>query len=774
MTELLREEMGFTGLLFTDALRMGAITEGYGGGEAAVLALEAGADVILVPASVSGSAEALIAAVRSGRVTRERVDASVRRILEAKARVGLHQVRTVSLEEVTRRVGVREHREAADRVAALSITLPRDRGQLLPVDPRSGRTILSLTYAAPEDLPAGREFDAVLRTFAPTVESVRIATSATAADLTALLDRAASFDVILFNAYVPPRAGAGTVALSEPVRAFAGELNRRRPTILVSFGNPYLLAALPEMGSYLLAWGDREVSQRAAARAIVGAEAVSGRLPITLPGLHARGEGLTREVIPEVAAIGGATRDALDEAGLVRTREADADTVEGDGADLPLAPTPATPGPGGAGPTVPGPGGPGAMMPLPPEGNPAPPAWRTLPISPLEIDPRSVGMDPAALDSLDAYIRRAIGDSVSPGVAIAVGRRGELVRLRGYGRLDWDPASADVTPFSLYDLASLTKVVGTTAALMILVEEGRVRLEDPVVRYLPEFERGDPRKREVTVEDLLRHRSGLPAFRQFFLATQNSAEVRDAVLSLPLDAAPRTRTLYSDIGFMVLGWVVAEVVGEPLDRFLNRRLYASLGMRDTQFNPDLSERWRIAPTERNSAFRPYLIHGEVHDENAFVLGGVAGHAGLFSSAQDLSVFARLLTMGGMLSPCLHEAAAGVPCGARSIPIEIRFFDGETVARFTRRIDPQVSQGLGWDTPSGNSSSGSFFSARSFGHTGFTGTSIWIDPERDLFVVLLTNRVNSTRENTRHVAFRREVHDRVALAIRDVVIEPRNE
>jgi CubicO group peptidase (beta-lactamase class C family) len=414
------------------------------------------------------------------------------------------------------------------------------------------------------------------------------------------------------------------------------------------------------------------------------------------------------------------------------------------------------------------------MMPLPPEGNPAPPAWRALPISPLEIDPLSVGMDPAALDSLDAYIRRAIGDSVSPGVAIAVGRRGELVRLRGYGRLDWDPASAQVTPFSLYDIASLTKVVGTTSALMILVEEGRVRLEDPVVRYLPEFERGDPRKREVTVEDLLRHRSGLPAFRQFFLATQNSAEVRDAVLSLPLDVAPRNRTLYSDIGFMVLDWVVAEVVGEPLDRFLNRRLFATLGMRDTQFNPDLSERWRIAPTERNSPFRPYLIHGEVHDENAFVLGGVAGHAGLFSSAQDLSVFARLLTMGGMLSPCLHEAAAGVPCGARSIPIEIRFFDGETVARFTRRIDPQVSQGLGWDTPSGNSSSGSFFSARSFGHTGFTGTSIWIDPERDLFVVLLTNRVNSTRENTRHVAFRREVHDRVALAIRDVVIEPRNE
>jgi CubicO group peptidase (beta-lactamase class C family) len=383
-------------------------------------------------------------------------------------------------------------------------------------------------------------------------------------------------------------------------------------------------------------------------------------------------------------------------------------------------------------------------------------------------------MDPVALDSLDAFIRRAIGDSVSPGVAIAVARRGELVRLRGYGRLDWDPASAPVTPFSVYDLASLTKVVGTTSALMLLVEEGRVRLQDPVVRYLPGFLQGDPRKGEVTIEDLLRHRSGLPGYRQFFLETRDPAVLRELVRTLPLEAAPRSRTLYSDLGFIVLGWVVEEAAGEPLDRFLTRRLFIPLGMLDTWFNPDPAERERVAPTERDTAFRPYLIHGEVHDENAFVLGGVTGHAGLFSSAQDLAVFAGMLSRGGMLAPCRFEAAGGIPCGARNIPIEIRFFDEETVARFTRRIDPEISQGLGWDTPSGNSSSGDYFSSRSFGHTGFTGTSIWIDPDLELSVVLLTNRVNSTRENTRHIAFRREVHDRIALAIRDMAILPRED
>jgi CubicO group peptidase (beta-lactamase class C family) len=309
---------------------------------------------------------------------------------------------------------------------------------------------------------------------------------------------------------------------------------------------------------------------------------------------------------------------------------------------------------------------------------------------------------------------------------------------------------------------------------MVLLEEGRVRLEDRVVRYLPEFAAGDPRKSEITIEDLLRHRSGFPAYRQFFLESRDPSVVRASVLSLPLEVAPRTRTLYSDIGFMVLDWVVASVVSEPLDQFLSRRLFVPLGMRDTHFNPDSAERWRIAPTERNSSFRPYLIHGEVHDENAFVLGGVAGHAGLFSSAQDLAVFAGLLAERGMLRPCHFDVKAGVPCGARSIPIEIRFFEEETVARFTQRNDPEVSQALGWDTPSGNSSSGDYFTSLSFGHTGFTGTSIWIDPERDLFVVLLTNRVNATRANTRHVAFRREVHDRVALAIRDMEIVARED
>ena len=552
-----------------------------------------------------------------------------------------------------------------------------------------------------------------------------------------LLARADSFDVVLVNAYVPPRAGAGSVALPDAAQYFIGSLSERWPTVLISLGNPYLLNAVPAIGSYLMAWGDREISQRAAARAVAGAEAIGGRLPITLPGLHDRGEGLEREAIPAVAALANSRRNGPEEAGLVVG------------------------------------GGAGQQTPPVPRGVLAPGSWRSLSISPLEADPGSVGMDGAALEGLDRYVRGALADSVAPGAALAIARRGKLVRLRGYGRLDWEAGSGEVTPFSLYDLASLTKVVGTTTAIMILAEEGVIDLDELVVRYLPEFSRGDVRKAQITIRDLLLHRAGLPPFELFFEELEGADAIRAAVYLTPLDAPPRSEMVYSDIGFMTLGWIVEAATGERLDQFLESRVFSLLGMADTGFNPDLSERERIAPTERDTDYRSYHIVGEVHDENAHAMGGVSGHAGLFSSAQDLAVFANLLGNRGMLEPCDFELGGGVPCGARSAPIRTRLLAEETVRGLRIRAEPGSSRALGWDTPTDQSSSGDYFSAQSFGHTGFTGTSIWVDPELELFVVLLTNRVNPTRENSRHIPFRRAVHDLAAAAISDREVEPRD-
>lgn len=735
MTALLRDEMAFSGLLFTDALRMGAITDGYGAGEAAVLALEAGADVILVPESVPGSIQAVIEAVEEGRVSRSRIDQSVRRILAAKAKVGLQRRRMVDLDDVTRVVGSATHQGVADSIAARAVTLVRDNENIVPLDPERVRRVLSVTYAAPTDIVAGREFNLVLGGLVAGLESARIGPETSQDALEALLERASTFDAVLVSAYVPPRAGAGSVALPEQVRPFVISLSERRPTVLISLGNPYLLSALPTVGSYIVAWGDREVSQRAAARAVSGAEGIGGRLSITLPGLHGRGEGLDRDAIPSISALGDRRGDALDEAGLVRG--------DGDGVR----------------------DGFGDQTPPIPEGSPAPGSWRVEAISPLESDPEGVDMDPDVLAELDAYIVAALADSVAPGAAIAVGRRGRLVRLRGYGRLDWTP-SPSVTPFSLYDLASLTKVVGTTSAIMILLEEGMLGLDELVVQYLPEFSRGDERKSQVTIRDLLLHRSGLPATRRFIEELVGLDAIKGAVYEAPLEADPGSGSVYSDLGFMTLGWIVEAVSGEPLDAFLERRIFGPLGMVDTRYNPDISEIARMAPTESGTSYRPELIIGEVHDENAHAMGGVAGHAGLFSTAQDLSVLAALLANDGMLEACAFVVGSGIPCGARSAPIRVRFFDAETVRGFSVRASPESSRALGWDTPSGRSSSGDFFSVQSYGHTGFTGTSIWIDPELDLFVVLLTNRVNPTRANTRHIAFRRRVHDMAVAAVTD--------
>jgi CubicO group peptidase (beta-lactamase class C family) len=612
------------------------------------------------------------------------------------------------------------------------MTLVRDHDGLLPPDPRALERVLSVTWALPANLMAGREFDATLSALLPAgVEAVRVGPDTPPGTLDELLTRGAEFDRVVLGVYLPPVAGAGSVALPPAFQAFVARMAERAPTVLVSLGNPYLLAALPEVGSYLVAWGDREVSQRAAARAVLGATPIGGRLPISIPPLHRRGEGLDRAADPVMAARGEARGDALDEAGLVR---------RGPGA---------TPGPG----------------------DPPPAAWREARISPLELaDPGTVGMDPDALAALDAYIEAAIGDSVAPGVALAVGRGGRLVRLRGYGQLDWAPGSDPVTPHTLWDLASLTKVLGTTSAVMLLVEQGTLDLDDPVVEHLPEWGRGDPRKGRVTLRDLLLHRAGLPPFRQYFLSHPDGVGIRDAIYDLPLDAEPGQAMVYSDIGFKTLAWVVEAVTGEGLDAFLARRIWNPLGLVDTGFNPQPEVLDRVAPTEV-TADRGH-VRGQVHDENAWVLGGVAGHAGLFSTAAELAVFVQALAGGGAIGGCEHALASGVPC-MRTRPGPVRVLPEGGIRTFTRRAGPESSRALGWDTPSGRSSAGDYFTERAFGHTGFTGTSVWVDPELDLWVVLLTNRVNPTRENSRHIPFRRAVHDAVAGAIVDRPVPPRS-
>ncbi|HEX2167553.1 MAG TPA: serine hydrolase [Longimicrobiales bacterium] len=381
----------------------------------------------------------------------------------------------------------------------------------------------------------------------------------------------------------------------------------------------------------------------------------------------------------------------------------------------------------------------------------------------VDAGPATVGMDPRLNLLLDSIVRQGLGEGAAPGAALAVGRYGRLVHMRGYGRIDTAAAAPVVTDSTLFDMASLTKVVATTTAAMILEEEGRLDLDRPVRDFLPELDAPD--KADITVRMLLTHSGGFVSGAPLWRDAPGRAEFLRSMNERPLAYAPGDSTIYSDWDLIMTGWIVEEITGQPLDDFLEERVWGPLGMRDTGFNP-LSDMTvppgehctvtleeghpllaRIAATEQDTVYRHRPIHGIVHDENACALGGVAGHAGLFSSARDLAVFAQMMLNGG------HYGG-------------VRILDHNTIARWTARQNRGSSRALGWDTPSPGASAGRYFSPRSFGHTGFTGTSLWMDPERGAFVILLTNRVNPTRRNFRHEPLRRDVADAVQAAILD--------
>ena len=315
-----------------------------------------------------------------------------------------------------------------------------------------------------------------------------------------------------------------------------------------------------------------------------------------------------------------------------------------------------------------------------------------------------------------------------------------------------------VEPSTLFDLASVTKAVATTTMAMILYERGMLELEAPVSGMVPEFLAGDARRRAVPLRMLLAHSSGLPAYEKLFLKARSRDELLHAAFTTALTADPGTRVEYSDIGFIILGFALERIAGEPLDTFCRREVLGPLGMSNTTFNPPRDLRTKIPPTadEREgdasatnprSTFRNRIVQGEVQDENAFVLGGVAGHAGLFSTAEDVARFAHVMLSGG--SPILRPG---------------------TIALFTRRESTPggTSRALGWDTPSAPSQSGTHFGPRSYGHLGYTGTSLWIDPDQQLSITLLTNRTWPDCSNQAIKQVRPKIHDAVMEGVNNVL------
>jgi beta-N-acetylhexosaminidase len=645
LTGLLRDSLEFTGLVVTDAMEMGGITTKYPTGLAAVRAIQAGADMLLLPPDPEVAINEVVRAVERGDIPAARIDRSVEKVLAAKSRLGLHKRRAVDLERIADVVASPASLALAREVAERSITVVRDLDRILPVNPLRPARIFSVALAGDTDTAPASAFQAELVRRFPGTRTASV-DQRTPDDVTARALRSASeSDVVVMATVVRVISGSGSVGLPDKLREFAGRiLSSGKPVIWVAMGNPYLLRAFPQARTYMCTFSYSDVSQAAAARAISGEIAVAGRSPVSIPGEAAVGEGLS---IPKL--------------------------------EMKLQPG----------------------------------------------TPEAAGLSPATFDEARQLLASYVEKKAFPGGALMVGYKGRLVLEASAGRFDYTPASPAAGPDTVYDLASMTKALATTSAAMMLVDSGRLLLASPVQDYLPEF-RGEGREK-VRIEHLLNHSTGFPAWKPLYKEVSGYGPMFLRACSEPLEFEPGTRNRYSDFNMILLGEIIARAAARPLDALVAEKLFTPLGLKVTGFRPGRSLLARIAPTETDP-WRKRVVRGEVHDENAFAMGGVAGHAGLFSSAREVAVLAQMLLNGGVYD---HR----------------RYFSPETLGRFTRVQGPAEStRGFGWAKPSPATWTGPLFSPSAFWHTGFTGTGIWIDPERELFIVLLTNRVHPSREN----------------------------
>jgi len=352
-----------------------------------------------------------------------------------------------------------------------------------------------------------------------------------------------------------------------------------------------------------------------------------------------------------------------------------------------------------------------------------------------------------SFSQVDKVINNGIEDNAFPGGVVLVWKDGNIIYEKAYGNFTYDKSSPKVNTNTLYDLASVTKVVATTTATMICYDRNLFSLDDKVVKYIPEF--GVNGKENITIKNLLLHNSGLIAWKKFYERDLKYDEVIKEIYSSELEYKTGEKTVYSDLGIITLGKIIEKVSGKSLDIFCKDEIFDPLKMNSTFFNPNDSLKKLCAPTEIDNYWRMKTLQGDVHDETSAMLNGVAGHAGLFSIADDIAKLMSVLLNKGKLN-------------------QRQFIKQSTIELFTKRYSEESTRALGWDTKSeSGSSAGEYFSINSFGHTGYTGTSIWADPKRNLFVIFLTNRVYPTRENTKIQKVRPQLHNAVIKSIETI-------
>lgn len=661
-TVLLQEKMGFRGLVITDAMNMRAITNNYSNQTAAKLAVQAGNDIILFPQNVKESLEGIVEAVKNDEIPEEQINKSVWKILALKKILNLDKQKFVDKTKALKVVSSNSNKRLAKQLARRSITLVKDEQNLIPIDPKEYKKIvcISISDNKPRETPV---FIEDLKTELKKLKKYELHSRERQRNFDQALKEAKKSDLIILPLYIYSFSLNKKPEHLKKLNIFLNKLlELNKPTIIISFGTPYLIVDLPGIQTYLCAYGETNIVQSVMSDAIFGKAKINGKLPIEIPGTnYGIGYGLTYN--PESIFV-----------------------------------------------------------------------------------PEEFVSESYNFEKVEALMSNARDNNVFPGGVLLIGDHDEIIYHKAFGNYTYDKKSPKVKTSTIFDLASLSKVVGTTSAAMMLSDLQKFNLNDYVKKYLPEF--ANNRKDSITIYHLLTHRSGLPAFKPFYKHTSSADTVIQEINNLPITFKPGTSSKYSDLGMITLQQIIERITNSTLDKYLEENLFSKIGMTNTFYNPDEKLKKKCAPTEFDSYWREKTLQGEVHDETASLLGGVAGHAGLFSTSGDLARFAHVLINNGKYS-------------------DQQIFNPLTIEEWTVQQYENSSRGIGWDTKHGKfSSAGDLFSKNSFGHTGFTGTSIWIDKDRKLFVILLTNRVQPTRHNTRIIKFRRDLHEAVILSLEE--------
>jgi beta-N-acetylhexosaminidase len=651
LSAILRDSLQFKGLIVTDALEMNGIQLHYAPDEVAILAINAGADMLLTPVDVITTIDSAEKAVLDGRIPIEKIDNAVRRILKAKLEYGLFESKPIDVENLSAVINTKEYRMISDEIARSSITILKNKNDIVPIQIARYPKITLITIADDRSGITGSSFASAIRKYHPNVTFHNYDLRSSEADINRMIASARDADLIILGSYIYVQTSNRIEFTNVQKQLINRITSSRKPVVLASFGNPYIVVEVESANVHLLAWAAFPQQVDAAAGALFGAANVNGTLPVTIPGLYKRGDGfqiqksILRNDIPEVA-----------------------------------------------------------------------------------------GMNSEVLDSIDAIMNEAIRNEIFPGGVVSIIKDGIIAYEKAFGYHDYTKRTMTRVG-DFFDLASISKVMGTTFGLMKLVDEGKVNLEDKVSTYFKEF--NTLSKKDITIYQLMTHISGLPAFRVYVDKIKTRDELIDAILNEPLINEPGEVYIYSDLGPIITALIIEKVTNQSLDVYMNRNFYTPMGMSATTFNPTTRGRWyteRVLPTENDTIYRHKLIQGEVHDERAYYLDGVAGHAGLFSNVADLAKFSHLLMNGGTY-------------GGK------RYIKESTIKQFTERQEPHNLRGIGFDLKSlvGFSSAGSRATTNTYGHTGFTGTSFWIDPERNIAVIILTNRTYPYRGSASGIA-----------------------